>query len=76
MSQGGIKRSQLRLTQPRCVCLGIVDTEIEEMVLPALVHIQMRYDYIIHGKYLKAEKLLGKGGDMVARPYFFHDLNR
>jgi hypothetical protein len=58
--QGGVKRSQLRLAQPGCVRLGIVDTEIEEMVLPALVHIQMRYDHIVHGEYLEAEKLLGK----------------
>jgi len=67
--QDGIKRSQLRLAQPGSVCLGIVEIEIEEMFLPALIHIQMRYDYIVHGDYLEVEKTFGGGrGDMLARP--------
>ncbi|MNP66775.1 hypothetical protein D3C76_1625220 [compost metagenome] len=76
MPQGGVKRSQLRFAQPRCIRFGIVETEVEQVGLPALVHIRMRYDYIVHGDYLEAEKTSGgESGDMVARPYCFHDLN-
>lgn len=60
MPQGGIKRSQLRLAQTRCVGPWIAETEIEEMALPAVVHIQMRFDYIILGDYLEAEKTSGE----------------
>ncbi len=55
MTEGGVKRGQLRLSQARHLSFRIVQIETEQMVLPALVHIRMLYCYVVHGDYLKAE---------------------
>tara|TARA_R110000796_G_scaffold73682_1_gene165579 strand:+ start:11503 stop:11736 length:234 start_codon:yes stop_codon:yes gene_type:complete len=43
MTKGGIKGSYLRLSQAWRLGLRVVKTEIEEMVLPALMHIRMLF---------------------------------
>jgi len=53
MAKARVKRGYLRLSQTGQLRLRIVQIEVEEVALPALIHIRMRYCQVVHGDFLK-----------------------